>query len=90
MALWPNVALTKFVLKSISQPGDGPDRQVWAISGPRVVRDGPDRTPDIRFILLINVALEKIVLKSISEAGDGPDGQVWAISGRQVVQDGTD
>ncbi len=37
-----NVALVKFVLKSISEAGGGPDGQVWALSGPNVVRDGPD------------------------------------------------
>ena len=37
-----NVALVKFVLKSISEAGGGPDGQVWAISGYHMVPDGPD------------------------------------------------
>ena len=34
-----NVDLVNFVLKSISEAGDGPDGQVWAISSPHMVRD---------------------------------------------------
>ena len=67
--------------------GEGPDGQLWAISGPQVVRDGPDWTPSIHFLLGINVALVKFAPKSISEAGDGPDGQVLAISGPHMVRD---
>ncbi len=55
---------------------------------PQVVRDGPDWTPSILFLLGINVALVKFVLKSISEAGGGPDCQVSAISGPHVVRQG--
>ena len=80
----------KFVLLSISEAGDGPDGHVLAISGPHVVRDGPDCTTSILFLLGIYVALVKLVLKSISEAGDGPDGQVLAISGTHMVRDGPD
>ena len=35
-----NVALLNFALKSISEAVGAPDGQVWAISGPHVVRDG--------------------------------------------------
>ena len=35
-----NVALSIFVLKSISEAGEGPDGQVLAVSGPHVVQDG--------------------------------------------------
>ena len=37
-----NVALVNFVLKLISEAVVAPDGQVWPISGPHVVRDGPD------------------------------------------------
>ena len=71
-----NIALMKFALKSMSGAGEGPDGQVWAIYGPHVVRDGPDWTQNIRFLLGINIALLKIALKLMSGAGDGPYGQV--------------
>ena len=76
-----NVVLMKFTLISISEAGGGTHGQVLAISGPHMVRDGPDWTPSIRFLLGINIALLKFTLISIYEAGEGPDGQVGAISG---------
>ena len=80
----------KFVLLSIYEAGGGPDGQVWAISIPQVVLDGPECTSSLHIILGINVALVKFVLLSIYEAGGGPDGHVWAISGPHVVRDGPD
>ena len=60
----------------MSRAGEGQDGQVWAIYSLHVVRDGPDWTQNIRFLLGINIALLKIALKLMSGAGDGPDGQV--------------
>ena len=80
----------KNVLKSISEAEGGPDGQVLAIYGPEMVRDGPDWTPSINFLLGTNLALVKIVLVSIPEARGGPDGQVWDIFGPHMVRDGPD
>ena len=78
----------KFVIILISEAGVGPVCQDRAISGPHVVRGGPDCTPNIHITLGINVALVKFVLKSIPEAGDGPDGHFLAISGAHMVREG--
>ena len=87
--IWQGQSVFKSITQrqSKSEAGGGPDGQAWAISGPHMVRDGPDWTPSIHFLLGINVDLVKLALKSISEAVGAPDGQVWAISGPNMVWD---
>ena len=45
-----NVALSKFVLKSICEAGDGPDGKFRAIADPVWFQDDPDLTCNIHFI----------------------------------------
>ena len=85
---WTVIALPKYALNSISEAGDYPDGQFWAISfhfwpflATYMVRDGPDCASIVHFLVRINVALTISALKSISDAGVDPDGQFWTISG---------
>ena len=58
----------KFVLISIYVAGDGPDGQVWAISGPHVVRDGPNSHQMIKNKFRYHLDKIKFALKCIPEA----------------------
>ena len=58
----------KFVLKSISEAGDGPDGQVLAISGPHMVRDGPNSPKMVKIKFRYHLYNRKFALKCIPEA----------------------
>ena len=86
--LWINVALSIFVLKSISEAEGAPDGQVWAISGHVHGRRWYRLTFKHPFHIENQCCFKKIVLKSLSEAGGAPDGQVLAIVDPHMVRYG--
>ena len=63
-----NVAFIKFVLKSISEAVGGPDGQVRAISGPHLVRDGPNSHQMIKITFRYHLYKIKFALRCIPEA----------------------
>ncbi len=80
------MTLVKFVLKSIYEARDGPDGQFWAISGPHVVREGPNSPQIIKiefryhlykriFALkcIPDAVLEVLLLLGVSQKATGPD-----------------
>ena len=68
-------------LKSTQVPEGALDGQVWAVSGPHVVKGGWDWTQIIGYSLGINSYFTFLALQSTQGPEGGQDGQVWAISG---------
>ena len=69
-------------------PGDAPDGQVLAISGPGGVLGGCDWHQSICFLPGINSFFRILAQKSFPGPGDAPDGQMLAISGPHGVRGG--
>ena len=75
-------------LQSTQRAEGGQDGQVWAISGPHVVRGGWDWTQIIGYSLGINSYLTLFAIESTQGPEGAPDGKVWAVSGPQEVRGG--